>query len=138
MAAALVCSFCPAQASADEMTSISDGAPGLGVAEVQPNVPLRFCCPMPQHIAPVKRRTASRISGWVLVSSWARESMAWAVNEGVLGGVSTNQGPRPQPQGIVGRPQVENMAVRLHRNVFAVRFEVFLELTLWFGYSSRS
>ena len=60
---------------------------------------------------------ASGISGWAQVSSWAREGMAWAVDEGILGGVSTSHGPELQPQGNATRAQVAIMAARLHRDV---------------------
>ncbi len=61
------------------------------------------------------------IPGAESVSSWARESMGWAVDRGILSGVVQADGTsRVEPQGRTQRSQAAKMVTVLHRDVLGL------------------
>ena len=61
-----------------------------------------------------------RIAGADQVSSWAREQMGWAVDEGIISGEATASGTWVNPQGNAQRCAVAKMASVFHRDVLGL------------------
>ncbi len=60
------------------------------------------------------------IAGADQVSSWAREQMGWAVDEGIISGEATASGTWVNPQGNAQRCAVAKMASVFHRDVLGL------------------
>lgn len=61
---------------------------------------------------------ASALKDWGSVSSWAREAMGWALDEGIMSGVQQSDGSRAlQPQATAQRCQMATMIAVFHRDV---------------------
>lgn len=61
-----------------------------------------------------------RIAGASQVSSWAREQMGWAVDEGIISGEVTDSGTWVNPQGGAQRCAVAKMVSVFHRDVLSL------------------
>lgn len=61
--------------------------------------------------------SASRISGWSSVSSFARTYMGWAVDKAIMGGVTQSGVTTLLPQGTASRSQAAKMLMVLDRDV---------------------
>ena len=60
---------------------------------------------------------ASGIAGWSDVADWARPSMAWVIDEGIMNGSQTEYGPDLKPLDEAWRASMATMAATFHRDV---------------------